>query len=274
MNLLGAIKEVFTDPSKAWDRFKNGETNIKNEEIANQNLDFQKENFEYQKAIQEEMFQREDTAYERTVADMRNAGLNPLSMQGANSAGEVIPTTPLHNDFQMQGTGAIEVFQGLAGLMGQAQGLGMGNLMAQGQKAKNLAQDIQNIKDMATTANYINTSNLDYQMKEFLKNDLQRQNDYNEFFNLNPQMTDKERQSKIMMYTGGPMNDINANFARQLANNLTSVMGLSGGTIQGWANTMSGAVDSAVKSGQKALENGKKKVENGFNDLKKWFWGE
>lgn len=76
------------------------DTNKTNLKIANQNLGFQRENLDYEKALQREIFQREDTAYQRTVNDMRIAGLNPVSMQGTNSAGEAIQTEPMHNDFQ------------------------------------------------------------------------------------------------------------------------------------------------------------------------------
>lgn len=45
---------------------------------------------DYMKALQEKIFQREDTAYQRTAEDMRKAGLNPLSMQGTNNAGSAV----------------------------------------------------------------------------------------------------------------------------------------------------------------------------------------
>lgn len=73
-----------------------------NYKIAQENLGFQRENLDYQKALQKQIFEREDTAYQRTVNDMRLSGLNPVSMQGTNSSGEAIPTEPLHNDFQFQ----------------------------------------------------------------------------------------------------------------------------------------------------------------------------
>lgn len=78
------------------------ETNATNREIAEQNLGFQRENLEYQKELQKQIFEREDTAYQRTKADMLAAGLNPLSMQGTNGAGEAIATSPMNNDFQSQ----------------------------------------------------------------------------------------------------------------------------------------------------------------------------
>lgn len=79
--------------------------NQTNRDIADQNLGFQRENLEYQKALQQQIFEREDSAYQRTVSDMRAAGLSPLSMQNTNGAGEAIATNALNNSFQAQ-TGA------------------------------------------------------------------------------------------------------------------------------------------------------------------------
>lgn len=62
------------------------------------NLQFQYDNLEYQKALQEKIFDREDTSYQRTINDMRKAGLSPLAMNGTNNAGSAIPTTaPVSN---------------------------------------------------------------------------------------------------------------------------------------------------------------------------------
>lgn len=81
------------------------ETNATNKEIAEQNLGFQRDLFEYNKALQQQQWEREDTSYQRTKADMLSAGLNPLSMQGTNGAGEVVSQTAPQNNFQAQ-TGA------------------------------------------------------------------------------------------------------------------------------------------------------------------------
>lgn len=78
-------------------------TNQTNRDIANKNLEFQRENLDYQKALQEKIFQREDSSYQRTVADMRAAGLSPLAMNGTNGAGEAIQTTAPANSYSRQG---------------------------------------------------------------------------------------------------------------------------------------------------------------------------
>lgn len=77
-------------------------TNQTNKEIADQNLAFQKEKYNYEQQLQERLFGREDTSYQRTVADMKNAGLSPLAMSGLNRAGSNVLTTTPHNDYQAQ----------------------------------------------------------------------------------------------------------------------------------------------------------------------------
>lgn len=78
------------------------QTNDTNQAIAAENLNYQRELQEYNKALQKQIFDREDTSYQRTKNDMLAAGLNPLSMQGTNGSGEVISQSPLHNEFQSQ----------------------------------------------------------------------------------------------------------------------------------------------------------------------------
>lgn len=51
---------------------------------------------DYAKQVQEETWRREDTSYQRSVADLQAAGLSPLAMNGTNDAGSVVnqPAAP------------------------------------------------------------------------------------------------------------------------------------------------------------------------------------
>lgn len=77
-------------------------TNAINKQIADENLGYQRELQEYNKALQEKIFEREDTSYQRTAADMLAAGLNPLSMSALNGSGSVVSQSALNNGFQSQ----------------------------------------------------------------------------------------------------------------------------------------------------------------------------
>ena len=81
-----------------------GYQNKVNKEIAEQNLQFQKENLEYQKDLQQQIFEREDTAYQRKVNDLIAAGINPaVAASGSGSpAGSVVSTQAPHNDMKYQ----------------------------------------------------------------------------------------------------------------------------------------------------------------------------
>lgn len=79
-------------------------TNEQNKKIAEQNLAFQREQQDYQKALQQQIFEREDTAHQREIEDLKRAGINPLATAGGNgaNAGSVVPLTELNNTYQAQ----------------------------------------------------------------------------------------------------------------------------------------------------------------------------
>lgn len=134
-----------------WDKFKNGNSNDVNWQIAQENLGYQKERAaiedaryadetaynrawaeeerDYNRALQQQLFEREDTALERQASSLSSMGINPLSQQlnglGAGSQVSSAPApstssrvaeTPQNNYQQIPGgiEGALSALSGLA----------------------------------------------------------------------------------------------------------------------------------------------------------------
>lgn len=93
--LLGSLINKNTS-DRAMDKEKEiaNATNQANKEIAQMNID-------YQNAYNQQIWDREDTSYQRTVEDMQKAGLSPLSMGSTNGAGGT--TSAPQSNQQVQG---------------------------------------------------------------------------------------------------------------------------------------------------------------------------
>lgn len=83
---------------------KNAQLDKFNMDMANRNADLQESVFDwqrqtyeqdldYKKSLQQQLFSREDTAYQRAVDDARKAGLSPLAVSGGAGAGSVVSTS-------------------------------------------------------------------------------------------------------------------------------------------------------------------------------------
>lgn len=80
--------------------------------FSKKNLDFQEDNLDYQKAVQQKIFDREDTSWQRAVQDAQSAGLSPLSVTSGNAAGQAISTQAPQQSMDM--TGALSMVSKLA----------------------------------------------------------------------------------------------------------------------------------------------------------------
>ena len=79
-----------------WNYNIAGYQNKINKEIADQNLQFQKDNLEYQKELQQQIFEREDTAYQRKVNDLIAAGINPAVAASGSGSPAVLPVYKIY----------------------------------------------------------------------------------------------------------------------------------------------------------------------------------
>lgn len=94
-------------------------TNEYNERIADKNLQFQRDTFDYEKALQNKIFNREDTSYQRTVNDMYQAGLSPLGMSGTNGAGEAISMESPQNQHRAESADLLGSLSQIFGVLNQ-----------------------------------------------------------------------------------------------------------------------------------------------------------
>lgn len=173
-----------------------------NEKIAKQNLGFQKETFEYNKALQQQIFNREDTAYQRTASDMRAAGVSPLAMQGTNGAGEAVAQTAPHNDMQydyMSGMSTdMEKVSAVLGAIGSVQQ----SISSIADIQKQFA-DIQNIKAQTSYLNDTHQSRIDSAKYQAIIDKLgsysaAQRRSYENTYGLNDGMSKEERLASIV----------------------------------------------------------------------------
>lgn len=258
---------LFGNPTSAWDQFKNGKTNIVNKDIADQNLQFQRENLDYQKALQERIFDREDTSYQRTVNDMRQAGLNPLAMNGTNGAGEAIATTPLHNDFQMQDKGTGTVISDLIGMMNSMQNYQIGISYGKEQEAKAQSAEAQAKIDLATAMNKIENSNIDTKTKHELYKDFIRNMDFNKDMNIFNGMDNNSRDTRIMQGLHSA-NKQTAEFAQNYIENGIQYNGLK---IMPFLNMITS--ETMQNKMGKMIDNLNKKSKKNKNNFFDWLFG-
>lgn len=71
------------------------------------NVAAQQANLDYQKAVQQQTWQREDTAWQRAIADIQKTGMSPLALSGGAGSGQVVSTSAVQSSAPQIDAGAM-----------------------------------------------------------------------------------------------------------------------------------------------------------------------
>lgn len=253
----------------------------KNSEIAENNLDWQKEafaqnqanwreNFDYQKALQERIFDREDTSYQRTVNDMRQAGLNPLAMNGTNGGGEAIATSPLQQEAPQNQkiSNTAKIMGDLIGTMNGIQNYQVGISYGKEQEAKAQQAQTQAFIDQLTAMDKIKSSGIDRKTKEELFKDFTRNMEFNKDLNIFNGMDNNSRDARIMQ----ALNSTNAQKKDFATNYMLSGLQFNGLKLGGMANGLLNTAEQSMGGKEKVKElKDQFKPENIWNSTKDYY---
>ena len=225
-----------------------------------------KENLDYQKALNEQIMQREDTSYQRTVADMRKAGLNPLTMSGLNGSGgnvsNVAPYSqePITNNYMPEtfrpnlqiNNLTMEALQ----TMNELQDFQIGEDYQRQQKAIADSAEYKAKEDGWTLFNKIADSKLNTMTKQYLLEDMARNMDFNAEHGIFNGMSETDRNTRFIKNALGESPNKVEFFAKDKKLNIKSTI-------------YDNAADYAKERMMMQLGTGVLDTLNGIIDLKK-----
>ncbi len=225
-----------------------------------------KENLDYQKALNEQIMQREDTSYQRTVADMRKAGLNPLTMSGLNGSGgnvaNVSPYSqePITNNYMPEtfrpnlqiNNLTMEALQ----TMNELQDFQIGEDYQRQQKAIADSAEYKAKEDGWTLFNKIADSKLNTMTKQYLLEDMARNMDFNAEHGIFNGMSETDRNTRFLKNALGDSPNKVEFFAKDKKLNIKSTI-------------YDNAADYAKERMMMQLGTGVLDTLNGIIDLKK-----
>ncbi len=119
-NVFGSVAQTAGQVYASNKNYKaQQEANATNLAIANKNLDYQKQAFQYNQNLNSLQMQRQDTSYQRAVADAQMAGFSPLVAAGVTpSAATVSTLTAPQMNYHAQAPMMQNPLEGLSSLNG------------------------------------------------------------------------------------------------------------------------------------------------------------
>lgn len=214
---------------------------FQNDSIARRNYQNQLDMQRYNEALQQQIFAREDTAYQRTVKDMRKAGLSPLTMNGTNGAGEALAMDTPQRESSDFSTVVNSLFS-VADMMNELKSRQLQNQNLELQN-KYLSDSMQDrLKQSSYSAESTRLANV---MSQYLNADKSRQNEFNKYFNINDGMTEKERAAAFALKALGKDYTAVTSFSDELTPLFDKSVGRAKEFL-GTANKVSDKIDEVV----------------------------
>lgn len=212
MGLFDMVGNLITG---ALDYERQGESLQDQRVIEGQNYNLQVANYEYMKALNQEIMNRADTAHQREVKDLREAGLNPLISTGGNEiGGSVMPTEAPQINYNATANTLTDKFKSaftnFDNIVTELQNIQLNTQSIKSAKAKAKTDEINAEIDKITAIDKIKQSKLSTKEKETLYNELLTDEEYKTFFGITKSMTPYERLGAIELQGKKPTENLGA----------------------------------------------------------------
>lgn len=137
------------------------------EQINQTNADIARENLEYQKAFNEEVFNREDTAMQRAKDDAMKAGFSPLTALGNIRGSNAVVSAP-QQAITAQSSATSSPASALSAIGNMVSGIK--NAVTNAKNADTELKRVEDIADFNRVTSSLRAKELDVHHSEFLKN--------------------------------------------------------------------------------------------------------
>lgn len=196
-----ANKQIASEQRQLDERHFQQET-----EFAREQWEYQKEMDDYNKALQQKIFEREDTAVSRLIADAQRNGINPLTALNANqmqtssnllSSGASSPIP--HANPTVGYNYVAPDLSSFGGIVNNIMNIAKGVQEVKGMKVDNMSKNaLYNLQVKTMLPNIVKSYNEAFKSSSELRSMLSDEN-FKQYYGITNSMPEKEKISRIIM---------------------------------------------------------------------------